>query len=97
MFKHKGQVESENDIAVTAQTPGVVTQVYVKEGQHVGKGQLLAQTDNTMIVRGIEAQKAQLELATAVYERQKNLWDQKIGTEVQFLQAKTNKESWRNK
>jgi RND family efflux transporter MFP subunit len=89
----QGQVESENNIAVTAQTPGVVTHVYVKEGQQVSKGQLLAQTDNAMIVRGIEAQKAQLELATAVYERQKNLWDQKIGTEVQFLQAKTNKES----
>jgi membrane fusion protein (multidrug efflux system) len=96
-FEHyiqtQGQVESENDIAVTAQTPGVVTQVYVKEGQKVSKGQLLAQTDNSIIVRGIEAQKAQLELATAVFDRQKNLWDQKIGTEVQFLQAKTNKEA----
>lgn len=89
----QGRVESENNIAVTAQTPGVVTNVYVNEGQQVSKGQLLAQTDNVMIVRGIEAQKAQLELATAVYERQKNLWDQKIGTEVQFLQAKTNKEA----
>jgi membrane fusion protein, multidrug efflux system len=89
----QGKVESENNIAVTAQTPGVVTQVYVKEGQQVSKGQLLAQTDNAMILRGIEAQKSQLELATAVYDRQKNLWDQKIGTEVQFLQAKTNKES----
>jgi membrane fusion protein, multidrug efflux system len=89
----QGKVESENDISVTAQTPGVITHVYVKEGQQVSKGQLLAQTDNAMIVRGIEAQQSQLELATAVYERQKNLWDQKIGTEVQYLQAKTNKES----
>jgi membrane fusion protein, multidrug efflux system len=89
----QGKVDSENNIAVTAQTPGVVTQVFVREGQSVSKGQVLAQTDNAMILRGIEAQKSQLDLATAVYERQKNLWDQKIGTEVQFLQAKTNKES----
>jgi len=89
----QGSVEAENNIAVTAQTPGVVTQVYVKEGQQVSKGQLLAQTENSMMVQGIEAQKSQLELAKAVYERQKNLWDQKIGTEVQFLQAKTNKEA----
>lgn len=89
----QGKVEAENNIAVTAQTPGVVAQVYVKEGQQVSKGQVLAQTENAMIVQGIEAQKAQLELAKAVYERQKNLWDQKIGTEVQFLQAKTNKEA----
>ena len=87
----QGKVEAENNIAVTAQTPGVITQVYVKEGQQVSKGQVLAQTENSMIVQGIEAQKAQLELAKAVYERQKNLWDQKIGTEVQFLQAKKSK------
>jgi membrane fusion protein, multidrug efflux system len=89
----QGSVESENDIAVTAQSPGVVSHVYVKEGQQVSKGQVLAQTESSMIVQGIEAQKAQLELATAVYNRQKNLWDQKIGTEVQFLQAKSNKEA----
>ena len=89
----QGRIESENNIAVTAQSPGVVTQVYVKEGQQVAKGQVLAQTENSMIVQGIEAQKAQLELATAVFERQKNLWNQKIGTEVQFLQAKSNKEA----
>src|SRR5690606_31179585 len=57
------------------------------------KGQVLAQIDNSVIVRNIESMEAQLKLATSVYERQKNLWDQKIGTEVQFLQAKTNKES----
>ncbi|RAW01637.1 efflux RND transporter periplasmic adaptor subunit [Pseudochryseolinea flava] len=89
----QGRVEAENNVAVTAQSPGVVTQVYVKEGQQVSKGQVLAQTENSMIIQGIEAQKAQLDLATAVFQRQKNLWDQKIGTEVQFLQAKSNKEA----
>lgn len=89
----QGRVESENNILVSAKSMGVVSQVYVTEGAQVTKGQVLAQIDNSVIVRNIESMKAQLELATAVYERQKNLWDQKIGTEVQFLQAKTNKES----
>jgi membrane fusion protein (multidrug efflux system) len=89
----QGKVESENNILVSARTMGGVTQVYVNEGDQVNKGQVLAQIDNSVIVRSIESMKAQLDLATSVYERQKNLWDQKIGTEVQFLQAKTGKES----
>ncbi len=89
----QGQVEAEDNILVSAQSMGVVTRVSVKEGQHVSKGQTLAQIDNALILRSIESMKSQVELAITVYERQKNLWDQKIGTEVQFLQAKTNKES----
>ncbi len=89
----QGQVEAEDNILVSAQSMGVVTRVAVKEGQRVSKGQTLAQIDNALILRSIESMKSQVELATTVYQRQKNLWDQKIGTEVQFLQAKTNKES----
>jgi membrane fusion protein, multidrug efflux system len=89
----QGKVESENDILVSAKSMGVITQVYVNEGDQVSKGQTLAQIDNSIIVSSIESMKSQLELATSVYERQKNLWDQKIGTEVQYLQAKTGKES----
>jgi len=88
----QGRVEAEDNISVSAQSPGVITTVYVKEGQQVSKGQALAQIDNGVILRSIESMKSQLELATSVYDRQKNLWDQKIGTEVQYLQAKTNKE-----
>ncbi|MBT1705337.1 efflux RND transporter periplasmic adaptor subunit [Chryseosolibacter indicus] len=89
----QGLIESDNNVLVSAKTMGVVTQVYVTEGQSVSKGQVLAQIDNSVIVTNIQSMEAQLELAKSVYERQKNLWDQKIGTEVQFLQAKTNKES----
>jgi membrane fusion protein (multidrug efflux system) len=89
----QGKVESENNILVSAKSMGGITQVYVNEGDQVSKGQVLAQIDNSVIVRSIESMKSQLDLATSVYERQKNLWDQKIGTEVQFLQAKTGKES----
>jgi RND family efflux transporter MFP subunit len=89
----QGRVESENNVMVSAKSPGVITQLYVNEGDAVSKGQVLAQIDNSVLVGSIESMKAELELATSVYERQKNLWDQKIGTEVQFLQAKSGKES----
>ncbi len=90
--KTQGSVEAEDNILVSAKTMGVVTTVYVTEGQQVSKGQVIAQIDNGIILRNIDGMKSQLGLAKTVYERQKNLWDQKIGTEVQYLQAKTNME-----
>lgn len=96
-FEHfvqtQGAIESEENLQISAKTPGVITQVFVQEGQDVRRGQTLAQVDNSLILRSIEELKASLDLANTVYERQKNLWDQKIGTEVQYLQAKNNKES----
>jgi membrane fusion protein (multidrug efflux system) len=89
----QGLVEAEENIQVSAKSPGVVTSVLVREGEMVSKGQIIAQTDNSLIGRGIDELKSQLELANTVFERQKNLWNQKIGTEVQYLQAKSNKES----
>lgn len=89
----QGSVEAEDNIQVSSKTAGVVLAVYVQEGDAVSKGTVLAQIDNSVILRTIEGMKSQLELANTVYERQKNLWDQKIGTEVQFLQAKTTKEN----
>ena len=89
----QGMVESEENIQVSAKTMGIITQVKVREGEVVSKGQVLAQIDNSLIVTGIEELKSSLELANTVFERQKNLWNQKIGTEVQYLQAKNNKES----
>jgi membrane fusion protein (multidrug efflux system) len=89
----QGSIESEENIMVSAKTMGIITNVLVREGETVSKGQTLAQIDNTLILKGIEEMKSQIELTNTIYERQKNLWDQKIGTEVQYLQAKTSKES----
>jgi membrane fusion protein, multidrug efflux system len=89
----QGKVESENDVMVSAKTMGVITQVYVNEGQAVNKGQVIAQIDNSVIVGNIQAMEAQYDLAKSVFQRQENLWKQKIGTEVQYLQAKSNKEA----
>jgi membrane fusion protein, multidrug efflux system len=89
----QGSVDAEDNIMLSAKTMGVVTAVYVTEGQQVSRGQALVQLDNSVIRQNIEAMKSQYELTVAIYNRQKNLWDQKIGTEVQFLQAKTNMEN----
>jgi RND family efflux transporter MFP subunit len=89
----QGRVESDENILVSARMMGVITHVYAKSGDAVAHGQALAQIDNSVLLRSIEEVKAGLDLANTVYERQKNLWNQKIGTEIQFLQAKNQKES----
>ncbi len=100
-FKHylsvQGTVESDNNILISPKTGGVITSVNVNEGDRVSKGQVLAIIDDAVIRQGVEELKTGLDLATTVYEKQKNLWDQKIGSEVQFLQAKNNKESLERK
>jgi RND family efflux transporter MFP subunit len=92
-FKHcveiQGTVDAENNVVVAPQIPGLVTKIYVQEGDAVQVGQLLAETDNSAYAAQIAAIQPQLELAKDVFQRQQRLWDQKIGSEVQYLQAKT--------
>jgi membrane fusion protein (multidrug efflux system) len=92
-IKVQGTVDGDENIAVSPQMPGIVTAVYVKEGSQVKKGQVLALIDDRILKQSLEEVKTQLELARSIYEKQSALWDKKIGTEVQYLQAKTNKES----
>lgn len=89
----QGSVESDEDIAVQPGMPGVVTRVYVKEGDAVGPGKVLAETDNKAIRENLEQLKTNLDFARTAYEKQKRLWDKKIGSEMQYLQAKTQVES----
>ncbi|RDB07226.1 efflux RND transporter periplasmic adaptor subunit [Runella aurantiaca] len=89
----QGTVETKNTATATPRMAGTYTTVYVKEGQTVKAGQLLAKIDNAILRDQIAALKQQMELVNTVYDKQKALWDQKIGTEIQYLQAKNNKES----
>ena len=89
----QGKVDGEDNVAVAPQMPGVVTAVYVKEGDVVHAGQVLAQTDDNVLQQSIAGTSQQLDFATNLYQKQKALWDQKIGSEVQYLSAKNNKES----
>jgi membrane fusion protein, multidrug efflux system len=97
VFNHylevQGKVDGEDNIAVTAQMAGSITAVYVKEGDKVHKGQILAQIDNTVMQQQIESTKQQLDFATSMFVKQKALWDQQIGSEVQYLTSKNTKEN----
>lgn len=89
----QGKVDGEDNIAVSAQMAGAITAVFVKEGDDVHKGQILAQIDNTVMQQQIASTKQQLEFATNLYNKQKALWDQQIGSEIQYLTAKNTKEN----
>ncbi len=96
-FRHyidiQGRVDAEENVPVTAKSPGVLSKVLVKNGDVVKRGQLLAIIDDQLMLKGLAELELQLQTAIDLYNRQKALWDQKIGTEVQFIQAKTNKEA----
>ncbi len=99
-FKHylelQGDVMTKQNVLIYPEMPGTLLKVHVKEGQQVKKGQLLASIDDGGMGSQLEQLRTQAALAKTTYERQKRLWDQKIGSEIQFLQAKTNFEATRN-
>lgn len=97
-FKHyvevQGKLDGEENVQVFPKgMGGSVTKVNVKPGQAVKKGDVIASLDNEMLLKSMEQLKTQYELVNQMYEKQKTLWDQKIGSEVQYLQAKTQKEA----
>jgi len=100
MFKHyveiQGVVQADKNIEIRPELGGTVTQILVKEGQKVKAGQLLVQLDDTEIKNKIDELNTQLALAITTFERQERLWNQKIGSEMQYLQAKAQKESLEN-
>lgn len=89
----RGTVQSRKNVLVSAETMGRVEKISVEEGQTVKAGTKLVSLDADLIADNISEVETSLELAEAVYVRQKNLWDQKIGTEIQFLQAKNNRDA----
>jgi membrane fusion protein (multidrug efflux system) len=107
-FRHyidlRGTVDAEDISYISPRLgPGQVKQVLIKQGQQVRKGQLLLKLDDALVRQQVTAAtqqlqgiKTQLGLAKTLFERQKNLWDQGIGTEVQLISARTNMESIEN-
>jgi len=97
VFKHyievQGKIDGEENVSVSAQALGVIKTIYVKEGQAVKKDQVLADIDAVVLYKSLAEVQQQLQFATDMYNKQKSLWDKKIGSEVQFLTAKNNKES----
>ena len=93
----QAKVDGDQNVNVAPQMGGTVKSILVKQGQAVVKGQLLAHLDDAILIQGINELKSQVDFATNLYNKQENLWKQKIGSELQYLSAKNNKESLENK
>ncbi|HSR59671.1 MAG TPA: efflux RND transporter periplasmic adaptor subunit [Robiginitalea sp.] len=89
----QGDVQTKQNILLYPEMPGTLIQVLVKEGDRVQKGQLLARIDDGGMASGLQQLRTQAALASTTFERQKRLWEQNIGSEIQYLQAKTNYEA----
>ena len=100
VFNHylelQGDVSTKQNVLIYPEMAGTLQKVYVKEGDRVSKGQLLASIDDGGMSSQLSQLKAQAALAETTFERQERLWNQKIGSEIQYLQAKTNYESSKN-
>jgi len=97
VFNHvleiQGNVTTKNLLVITPEYNGILTNVYVKEGQKVTKGQTLAKIDDGGLSQQLAQLQIEADLAKTTYERQKRLWDQNIGSEIQYLQAKSTYEA----
>lgn len=89
----QGKIDAQDNVTAYPQAPGTIMAINARVGQHVSRGQVLVQLDNSVLKQSIAQAQSQVSLLNTLFQRQKNLWDQKIGTEVQFLQAQTNLQS----
>lgn len=97
VFKHfvelPGDVETDQNIIIYPEYSGVLTEVLVNEGEEVQKGQILARIDAGGLASQLAQLQAQATLAKTTFERQERLWEQQIGSEIQYLEAQTNYEA----
>jgi membrane fusion protein (multidrug efflux system) len=93
VFNHyleiQGSINTNENVLIQPEFPGNLVQLNVKAGQKVAKGQVLARTDDGGMSQQLASAENQYALAKTTFERQKNLWNQKIGSEIQYLQAQT--------
>ena len=93
----QGRVDAEESVSLAAEMPGTISKINVQAGDIVTKGQVLAETDTRVLQQTISDLQTSADLVNQLYEKQKALWDQKIGTEVQYLQLKSQKEGMAKK
>lgn len=96
-FEHyievSGSVESKKNVVLSTENMGNIISIPVTEGTEVAKGRLIARQDDDVLQRQLAQLETQYDLAKRMYEKQANLWEQKIGSEVQYLEAKNKKEN----
>ena len=97
VFNHyievQGKLDGDENVGISPQAPGKLVSILVSVGENVKKGQLLAKLDDAVMQQQLKQMQTNLGFLTEVYEKQQRLWDQKVGSEVQYLSAKTSKES----
>ncbi len=86
----QGSLDTDQNVVIYPELPGLLKDIYVKQGDKVKKGQIIAKISDNGLTDQLEQLKLQRNLAKTTFERQKKLWDQKIGSEIQYLQAETN-------
>ncbi|MCX6153314.1 MAG: efflux RND transporter periplasmic adaptor subunit [Candidatus Kapabacteria bacterium] len=92
-FEVQGQLESQRAASVSSKVPGTVAKIHVSNGDMVKKGQLLIEVDDETYKKGLEELENSYNFANTVFEKQQRLWEKKVGSEIQYLQAKNTKES----
>ena len=92
-----GKVEAVQSAFVSPEMNGQIKRIYIKEGDRVKKGQLLVSLNSNIIKNSIDELKTGLQLAIIVFNKQKDLWEKEISSEIQFLEAKSKKESLEKK
>lgn len=95
-FQVQGLIESDQNVMVSPEVPAKITRILVKEGQRVIKGQVIATLDGSTASSQIAELEGALSLSKINYEKQKRLWKQNIGSEMQYLQAKNQYENLQN-
>lgn len=97
LFEHyievQAKVDGDENVAVSADMMGTVKRVNVQPGDKVSKGTVLAELDAAAMTKGLDEAENQSQFLKTVYEKQKSLWDQKVGSEIQYLSAKNNYEA----
>jgi RND family efflux transporter MFP subunit len=100
-FQHfisvQGYLEAEDNLMVSSKMPGMITSIKVKQGDLVAEGQILAVLDDEILRKSIDEVKVSLDQTNILFEKQKTLWEQKIGTELQYLTLKNQKEGLEKK
>lgn len=86
----QGKIDLDEVVNAIPETPGIIQSILVHQGQYVHKGQVVATLRAEQVDRGIAELDQQISFAKVIYDKQKRLWDQEIGTEIQLLQAKNN-------
>ena len=93
----QGSLDTDQNVVIYPELPGLLKNIYVKQGDKVKKGQIIAKISDNGLTDQLEQLKLQRNLAKTTFERQRKLWDQKIGSEIQYLQAETNFKSLEKK